>query len=225
MKRKTVKDGSGAAAAAPKRPATQDHSVDVKPKLPATQDHSVDVKPNITDVKPKVTADVKPRIVAVKLKPAAKPRALTKGKAPAKPRPRVAAKPKPRHIAKPSTSAPSHTQVAAKAESRTLTIDDYVVSYTNSLARSEPIGAPSSGFQSARTLTTRPVVKNEVITIDTTDDETPDVQPKETEISEDIRLDSTQDYISKLDIDRPLLIVAGAGSGKTTTLCARVIEM
>ncbi|KAJ2833396.1 hypothetical protein GGI24_000865 [Coemansia furcata] len=231
MKRKTVKDGSGAAAAAPKRPATQDHSVDVKPKLTATQEHSVDVKPNITDVKPKVTADVKPKIVAVKLKPAAKPkaaakpRALVKGKSPAKPRPRVAAKPRPRHVAKPSTSAPSHTQVAAKAESRTLTIDDYVVSYTNSLARSEPIGAPSSGFQSARTLTTRPIVKNEVITIDTTDDETPGVQPKETEISEGIRLDSTQDYISKLDIDRPLLIVAGAGSGKTTTLCARVIEM
>ncbi|KAJ2803869.1 hypothetical protein H4R20_002719, partial [Coemansia guatemalensis] len=40
-----------------------------------------------------------------------------------------------------------------------------------------------------------------------------------------IRLDETQERISKLDINNPLLIVAGAGSGKTSTLCARVIEI
>ncbi|KAJ2059027.1 hypothetical protein GGI17_004667 [Coemansia sp. S146] len=134
---------------------------------------------------------------------------------------------KPKSIAKPSTSAPSsYSHVAVKAESRTLTIDDYVVSYTNSLARSEPIGAPS-GFQSARSLTTKPIVKKEVIAIEDTDEEEAvgSKSEKKPEIAEGIRLDPTQDYISKLDIDKPLLIVAGAGSGKTTTLCARVLEI
>ncbi|KAJ2754583.1 hypothetical protein GGI19_002298 [Coemansia pectinata] len=150
-------------------------------------------------------------------KPAVNPKPAAKLKPAAKPKP----------IAKPSTSAPSsHSHVAVKAESRTLTIDDYVVSYTNSLARSEPIGA-SSGFQSARSLTTKPVVKNEVITIEDTDKEAAagSKSEKKPEIANGIRLDPTQDYISKLDIDKPLLIVAGAGSGKTTTLCARVIEI
>ncbi|KAJ2401618.1 hypothetical protein GGI23_001273 [Coemansia sp. RSA 2559] len=40
-----------------------------------------------------------------------------------------------------------------------------------------------------------------------------------------IMLDETQARIAKLDINKPLLIVAGAGSGKTSTLCARVLEI
>ncbi|ORX66004.1 hypothetical protein DL89DRAFT_270398 [Linderina pennispora] len=37
--------------------------------------------------------------------------------------------------------------------------------------------------------------------------------------------DHHQRSIARQDIDRPLLIVAGAGSGKTNTLCTRAIEM
>ncbi|KAJ1956281.1 hypothetical protein EC988_001430, partial [Linderina pennispora] len=37
--------------------------------------------------------------------------------------------------------------------------------------------------------------------------------------------DHHQKSIARQDIDRPLLIVAGAGSGKTNTLCTRAIEM
>ncbi|KAJ2355747.1 hypothetical protein IWW50_003115 [Coemansia erecta] len=40
-----------------------------------------------------------------------------------------------------------------------------------------------------------------------------------------INLDDKQARIAKLSFDKPLLIVAGAGSGKTATLCARVIEI
>ncbi|KAJ2157937.1 hypothetical protein GGF46_004145 [Coemansia sp. RSA 552] len=40
-----------------------------------------------------------------------------------------------------------------------------------------------------------------------------------------IQLDEDQRRISKTDISRPLLVVAGAGTGKTTMLCARIIEI
>ncbi|KAJ2258281.1 hypothetical protein GGI13_000646 [Coemansia sp. RSA 455] len=230
MKRKAAQSGAVAAAtrkrSTAQKPAAEP-TPDVKPKIKT--EPTPDVKPKLEtaskpDIKPKPVAESK---AAAKPKPAAKAKPAAKRKPAAKPR-HVA---RPKYVARPSTSAPSsHSHVSAKAESRTLTVDDYVVSYTNSLARSEPIiRAPaSSGFQSASTLLmTKPIVKNEVITIDDTDEEAVDSKAAaaESAVAESIRLDATQDYISKLDIDKPLLIVAGAGSGKTTTLCARVIEI
>ncbi|KAJ1946801.1 hypothetical protein FBU59_001952, partial [Linderina macrospora] len=59
----------------------------------------------------------------------------------------------------------------------------------------------------------------EVVKADVADTKS-DVRP-----AERIQLDEHQEFVSKQNIDKPLLIMAGAGSGKTSTLCARVIEM
>ncbi|KAJ1739649.1 hypothetical protein LPJ68_004500 [Coemansia sp. RSA 1086] len=92
-----------------------------------------------------------------------------------------------------------------------LTLENYTVSFTNKReVDSKPV---STGFASARTvLGKRHDVKAEP------------AKPAEPDVPV-IRLDAVQERISKLDFERPLLIVAGAGSGKTATLCARVIEM
>ncbi|KAJ2491828.1 hypothetical protein IWW47_005015, partial [Coemansia sp. RSA 2052] len=169
-------------------------------------------------------------------------------------KPAAAATAKPRHIAKPSASVPAaHPKTGEKYESRTYTLDDYVVSYTNSLARgasASAAAAASGGFQTAMSLATKqpatahhkPTVtveaaeaKTEVIVLDSSDEDMAAASASTstklsdailpTAIGEGIRLDKMQHHIANLDIDKPLLIVAGAGSGKTTTLCARVIEM
>ncbi|KAJ2719118.1 hypothetical protein GGI07_005411 [Coemansia sp. Benny D115] len=111
-----------------------------------------------------------------------------------------------------------------------LRLDEYCVSFTNA-AGDEPrsMTAGAAGFTTARSLTkdtkkslpkgsTRGAVKAE------------QMAPASAEgVSDEgatrVRLDSTQAEIAAMDIERPLLIVAGAGSGKTATLCARVVEM
>ncbi|KAJ2008323.1 hypothetical protein H4R26_000265 [Coemansia thaxteri] len=137
-------------------------------------------------------------------------------------------------MTKPSASAPTASISEASASNnpkpskdslRTFTLDDYVVSFTNSLLTKKSVAASSTkgGFQSAKTMVKKPPLADTtpVVISSSSDDEPLELVSK----VEALRLDQTQDRISKLDIDKPLLIVAGAGSGKTTTLCARVIEI
>ncbi|KAJ2608015.1 hypothetical protein H4S08_004612 [Coemansia sp. RSA 1365] len=118
-----------------------------------------------------------------------------------------------------SDGQPKLTCVTDKDGNRLLTLGDYVVTFTNMENNNED-DQTSTGFQTASSL------------IRTTGQLAPGVAAEtrvvETEVEQEqpvIRLDETQERISKLDINRPLLIVAGAGSGKTSTLCARVIEI
>ncbi|KAJ1754121.1 hypothetical protein LPJ54_007305, partial [Coemansia sp. RSA 1824] len=102
-----------------------------------------------------------------------------------------------------------------------LTMDDYVVSFTN--AKDERVQV--QGFQSAKGLLKTSNIKQEkdVIVVDSDESSDEVVVVKSPEPA--IRLDETQARIAKLSFDHPLLVVAGAGSGKTATLCARVIEI
>ncbi|KAJ2388129.1 hypothetical protein H4S02_003026 [Coemansia sp. RSA 2611] len=108
---------------------------------------------------------------------------------------------------------------------RQLTLNEYVVSFTNSKHDVKPKAeaAPAgNGFVSARSLQVKKETGGAIV-IDS--DESSDEVAVVSETKPVIRLDPAQERISKADFNRPLLIVAGAGSGKTATLCARVIEL
>ncbi|KAJ2773116.1 hypothetical protein IWQ57_001451 [Coemansia nantahalensis] len=99
--------------------------------------------------------------------------------------------------------------------SRLLKLGEYSVSFTNAHGAEQK----AAGFQPARAMV-KTVVKAEV-KAEAKAEPVEEVKPE----APAMMLDETQERISKMGIEKPLLIVAGAGSGKTSTLCARVVEM
>ncbi|KAJ2673592.1 hypothetical protein GGI25_004647 [Coemansia spiralis] len=143
----------------------------------------------------------------------------------------------PRSTKMPSTSGSSKFKCTDGVDgNRLLTFDDYVVSFTNSFIDEEESNlvkaATAGGFKSARSMiSSAKSSKGRNKAQPATDDrpEHKDSAMAESEVdaakASAIVLDEAQERISKLDIEKPLLIVAGAGSGKTSTLCARVLEI
>ncbi|KAJ1949911.1 ATP-dependent DNA helicase Rep, partial [Linderina pennispora] len=133
-------------------------------------------------------------------------------------------------------------RVESEGKHKKFTLDEYEVLFANDITIQEllaPIDLPSQQ-QSQPTIRVLPAEVGEIggVAILPSGSDTADGKPgvEDTDTApadakpydnpaERIQLDERQEFVSKLDIDKPLLIMAGAGSGKTSTLCARVIEM
>ncbi|KAJ2700639.1 hypothetical protein H4R19_005458, partial [Coemansia spiralis] len=136
---------------------------------------------------------------------------------PAAPTPSIQA-PSPVVVSSSSSNVqPGYTCETAQDGSKRLTLGEYSVSFTNMHGEAQS----AAGFQSARAMV-KPEPKAAVKAEPKVEAE---AEAKAEPAAGKMNLDETQERISKMDIEKPLLIVAGAGSGKTSTLCARVVEM
>ncbi|KAJ1960964.1 hypothetical protein GGI12_003513 [Dipsacomyces acuminosporus] len=172
----------------------------------------------------------KPAGSASDTKPGPKPRAARKPRAPAAKK-SCAAGSSSGSSNKLASTADNPGHAASRGQLSTLTVDDYKVSFTKAKTLTDyfangrsSAGGGGGGFQSARSLVSESGSSKLA-------QKTQKAEQQEQNASADgsssstIRLDATQSQISKMDINKPLLIVAGAGSGKTSTLCARVLEI